>query len=69
MSSYQQFFNSGTLPGSQNTEADFESQKDRHELQWRLNPIIFRHIMDHFGQYSVDLFAAIVNVQLPLYVS
>lgn len=58
------------LPGSENTEADEESRKDRREIEWKLNPEVFWVIQKRLGVAdNVDLFASRVNFQLPCYVA
>ena len=57
------------LPGALNDQADFQSRIDRHQIEWKLDEVIFDKIMDKFGDCDVDLFASRVNNQLPCYVA
>ena len=44
------------LPGCTNIEADFESRRDRHQIQWHLDPIVFQAIKCQLGICDIDLF-------------
>lgn len=57
------------LPGSSNVDADKMSRKLNDDLEWKLNPVIFKQIQDRFGPLHFDLFASRLNAQLKHYVS
>ena len=53
------------LPRSKNVEADEESRKDRREIKWQLEPVVFKAVQAKLGACdNVDLFASRVNNQL-----
>ena len=49
------------LPGCTNIEADFESRRDRHQIEWHLDPIVFQAITRQLGICDIDLFTSRVN--------
>ena len=57
------------LPGAQNVIADEESRKFDDDKEWMIVKPIFDVIVEHFGQFSIDLFASRLNAQLSRYVS
>jgi hypothetical protein len=58
------------LPGKENIEADEESRADRHDIEWKLDPKLFKTIQEMLDvKDDVDLFASRVNNQLDKYVS
>ena len=57
------------LPGVQNVVADRESRRKRDCSEWKLDPTIFRRIMQTLGPCQVDLFASRISAQLPMYMS
>lgn len=63
------FLTSTHLPGTKNIEADEESRKDRHNIEWELERCVFVYIMEHYGWCNIDMFASRVNAQLDRYVS
>ena len=57
------------LPGVQNQIADAESQTMMDQSDWRLNPVLFRRIVSHFGLIEVDLCASRLTTQCQAYFS
>ena len=55
------------LPGKENVVADQESRVLKDASDWKLNPQIFRRISKKWGPFSIDLFAARHNKQVPTY--
>lgn len=57
------------IPGKENLEADKNSRKFNDEIEWQLNPNLFKSICDMFGVPEIDLFASRINRQTIKYVS
>ncbi len=58
------------LAGVENVEADFESRKKGNiDTEWKLNPDVFREIMNVWPYPTIDLFASRLNFQLEKYVA
>ena len=57
------------LPGAQNRIADVESRTMVDRSDWKLNPILFKRIVNLFGPIEVDIFASRLTAQCPLYFS
>ena len=58
------------IPGRVNTEADKESRKSLTRTEWKLNPSIFKSVMEHFDwKPEIDLFASRINFQIQKFVS
>ena len=57
------------LPGVQNQIADAESRTMIDRSDKRLNPVLFRRIVSHFGPIEVDLFASHLTTQCQVYFS
>ena len=57
------------LPGIQNHIADAESRTMVDRSDWKLNPILFRKIVQYYGPIEVDLFASRLTAQCPVYFS
>ena len=57
------------LPGAQNHIADAESRTMVDRSDWKLNPILFKRIVNLFGPIEVDLFASRLTAQCPVYFS
>jgi hypothetical protein len=56
------------IPGKDNIEADQLSRAvDRND--WKLHPRFFKEIQHMWGPHQVDLFASMLNTQLPQYFS
>lgn len=52
-----------------NMQADWLSLCRLREMEWQLNPLVFREIQRQFGVPEVDLFTAANNAQLPRFFS
>ena len=58
------------LPGSRNVEADEESRIDTREIEWKLDPVVFKVVQAKLGVCdNVDLFASRLSNQLDRYVA
>ena len=57
------------LAGRLNTDADRESRHFNDDIEWKLNPKIFKLICQKFGQPDIDMFASRLNCQLRPFVS
>ena len=57
------------LPGAQNHIADAKSRTMVELSDWKLNPILFKRIVNLFGPIEVDLFASCLTAQCPVYFS
>ena len=57
------------LPGSQNTEADYESRHFNDRTEWMLHKSYFEKVVQKFGRPSIDIFASRLNTQLERYIS
>ena len=58
------------IPGCTNVIADSLSRKHRYsDHEWKLNPDLFQSLSDLFPNLSIDLFATMINTQLPRYAS
>ena len=57
------------IPGYTNVEADLLSRNCYSDHEWQLNPVIFQKLRAVFPALSIDLFASVLNAQLPRYVS
>ena len=56
------------IPGSVN-EADLESRLCHDQMEWKLDPQVFNKIVKLWGTPQIDLFASILNNQIPRYVA
>ena len=56
------------IPGC-TMEADLLSRNYYSDHEWQLNPMIFQKLRAVFPALSIDLFASVLNAQLPRYVS
>ena len=63
------FLSAEYLPGSLNTEADWQSRNFRDSSDWRLRVSVFKSLDKVLGPFTIDLFASRHNAQLPKYVS
>ena len=64
------FIIAADIPRVLNTETDEVSRKPELPTEWKLNEIIFAHILDQLAFYlSVDLLASCVNTQLKRFFS
>ena len=63
------FLISAYVPGVENVTADFYSRNFADDIEWELNPKIFKRICKCFGTPHVDLFASRINNKLDRYVS
>ena len=57
------------IPGCTNVEADWLSRNCYSHHEWQLNRVIFQKLRAVFPALSNDLFASVLNAQLPRYVS
>ena len=57
------------IPGLENVEADAASRQTPAPHEWCLHPAVFRDLFYRFGPLEIDLFATILNRQLPRYFS
>ena len=58
------------IPGIENEDADEESRRDDHSLEWMLNPRDFAYLVDSLKFYpDIDLFASRLNAQVRPFVS
>lgn len=57
------------IPGVTNVEADLLSRNCYSDHEWQLNPVLFQQLSAVFPALSIDLFATVLNRQLPRYVS
>ena len=57
------------IPGCTNVEADLLSRNCYSYHKWQLNRVIFQKLRAVFPALSIDLFASMLNAQLPRYVS
>ena len=57
------------VPGKVNLLADVASRKFNDKHEWKLNEDIFKELYEHFGVSSIDLFASILNKQMPRFCS
>ncbi|KAK3101647.1 hypothetical protein FSP39_005170 [Pinctada imbricata] len=57
------------IPGETNVCADHKSRKFDDQLEWMLDPKVFKLISDRFGEPEIDLFASRLNKQTPNYCS
>ena len=57
------------MPGVQNYRADFLSREHSINLEWKLNPSVFRRITQTLFMPDIDLFASRLNCQLPRFAS
>ena len=55
--------------GCTNVEADLLSRNCYSYHKWQLNRVIFQKLRAVFPALSIDLFASMLNAQLPRYVS
>ena len=63
------FLTAEYLPGSLNTEADWQSRNFQDSSDWRLKVSVFKDVDRLLGPFDLDLFASRHNAQLPKYVS
>ena len=63
------FLTAEYLPGSLNTEADWQSRNFQDSSDWRLKVSVFKDLERLLGPFDLDLFASRHNAQLPKYVS
>ncbi|MCG7869237.1 MAG: hypothetical protein JAY74_23055 [Candidatus Thiodiazotropha taylori] len=57
------------LPGSLNTEADWQSRNFQDSSDWQLKKCVFQQLNSWWGPFKLDLFASRHNTQLEQYVS
>lgn len=57
------------IPGVENIRADWESRHVKDSSDWMLDPQVFQQLNGLLGPFSIDLFAARTNAQLPRYCS
>lgn len=57
------------LAGKLNTTADALSRRTTDRTDWKLNPVVFQHLNQLWGPFTMDLFATALNRQLPTFVS
>jgi hypothetical protein len=57
------------LTGTQSHIADVESRTMVDRSDWKLNPILFKRIVNLFDPIEVDLFASCLTAQCPVYFS
>ena len=57
------------IPGVENVDADAASRQNPARHEWCLHPRIFRQVDRRYGPFTVDLFATVLNRQLPRYYS
>ena len=58
------------IPGKQNPVADFESQRNQREAEWRLNKAALQNAPSRLNiQPDIDLFASRINYLSPKYAS
>ena len=57
------------IPGCTNVEANSLSRNCYPDHEWQLNRVIFQKLRAVFPALSIDLFASMLNAQLPWYVS
>ena len=57
------------IPGKLNVDADRASRTLNVDTEWMLKPSIFKKICRYFGKPKIDLFASVLNAQLPKYAS
>ena len=57
------------LPGCKSVKADLLSRNCYSDHEWQLNRVIFQKIRAACPALSIDLFASVLNAQLPRYVS
>ena len=57
------------IPGKLNVTADALSRRRFSDHEWMLNPSIFSQLCEIFPDLTIDLFASVLNHQLPRYVS
>ena len=57
------------LPGSLNTEADWESRNFQDGSDWQLKECVFHQLNSRWGPFKLDMFASRHNTQLEHYVS
>lgn len=57
------------LPGSQNTEAHYESRHRNDDTEWELDNEVFTKVINQFGKPDIDLFASRLNSKLTRYCS
>ena len=57
------------LPGSLNTEADWQSRNFQDSSDWQLKKSVFQQLNNRWGPLHLDLFASRHNTQLKNYVS
>ncbi|MEW8547756.1 MAG: DNA N-6-adenine-methyltransferase [Candidatus Thiodiazotropha sp.] len=57
------------LPGSLNTDADWQSRNYHDSSDWKLKESVFQQLNRRWGPFKLDLFASRHNAQLQKYVS
>ena len=57
------------IPGCTNVEADLLPRNCYSDHEWQLNRVMFQKLRAVFLALSIDLFASVLNAQLPRYVS
>ena len=57
------------IPGCTNVEANSLSRNCYPDHEWQLNRVIFQKLWAVFPALSIDLFASVLNAQLPRFVS
>lgn len=63
------FMTASHIPGSLNTEADYESRVKVNSSDWSLSDTAFKTIVQSLGQPDIDLFATIESRKVDKYVS
>ena len=63
------FLTAEYLPGSLNTEADWQSRNFQDSSDWRLKVSVFKDLDRVLGPFCLDIFASRHNAQTPRYVS
>ena len=57
------------LPGADNVNADYASRHFHEDMEWKLEPEVFRKVTDKFMTPNIDMFASRLNWQIQPYVS
>ena len=63
------WFTAAHIPGKLNVIADTESRKTYPDIEWKLDPLVFKKISSFWGKPSIDLFASRLNFHLRPFVS
>ena len=57
------------LPGHLNVIADERSRLFDDKTEWKLNPCVYKQVVQRFGTPTIDLFASRLNCQLKSFIS